>query len=236
LDVVCPYGAIKNNQIDRNVCASCLDYICQTKKRNEGITIKCQEYEKTEIINEVLQAKPLFFDGGGITLTGGEPTLQYQEVLELLKALKSIGIHTAIETNGTSNKLFPLTQYIDQIIIDFKHPDSEKHLNLLGLDNQQVKRNIQQIISNGKKIYIRIPLINGFNTSKDTIKGFIAFFKTLNPENFCLELLPFHEYGKIKWEQCGMAYQMDDSAYVEESMLKQINQLFYSSGFEIIST
>ena len=84
-----------------------------------------KEYSVQEIFDECKRSKLMFFSGGGVTFTGGEATMQYEELTELLKLLKSENIHTCIETNGTNEKLCELLEYIDYLIMDFKHYDSE---------------------------------------------------------------------------------------------------------------
>ena len=83
------------------------------------------EYSVSEIFDECKRSKLMFFSGGGVTFTGGEATMQHDELLELFKLLKAENIHIAIETNGTSNKLENLLEYVDYLIMDFKHYDSD---------------------------------------------------------------------------------------------------------------
>ena len=106
----------------------------------------------------------MFFSGGGVTFTGGEATIQHNELLKLLKLLKTDGIHTAIETNGTSAKLNELLEYIDYLIMDFKHYDSDALKKYTGIGNEQIKKNFENNCKTGRQQHIRIPLINNINT------------------------------------------------------------------------
>jgi len=236
IDSVCPYGAVHDHRLDLSVCKACSDRPCVTVNRNQGITCKCQSPELEEVFAEVKKSTPMFFDGGGVTLTGGEPTQQFETVKELLTRLKSEGIHTAIETNGTHPKLPELFPVIDQLMIDFKHPDNDIHRTVTGVGNQTVKENIRKATAQKRRVNLRIPLIGGFNTSNEALQGMIDFFKTLNPDFFTVELLRYHEYGKPKWHACSMAYTMDDSAHVSVKILNRFKDAFQSSGFCVIST
>ena len=236
VDSVCPIGAIQNHRLDRSVCKSCTDRPCIHINYNQGIVCKCKSCEINEILAEVLKSKPLFFDGGGVTLTGGEPTVQFEAVKELLSRLKDEGIHTAIETNGTHPKLPELFPVIDQPMIDFKHPDDSIHRVVTGVSNHTVKENIAKANAFKKLVDIRIPLIGSFNTSKDSLKGMLDFFKTLNPDFFTVEFLRYHEYGKDKWHACGMDYTMNEDARVDDATVKRFLNVFLSCGFRVIHT
>ena len=236
VDSVCPNGAVHGHQLDRTVCESCSDRPCIFTNYNQGIVCKCKSFELDEILAEVCKSAALFFDGGGVTLTGGEPTVQFEAVKELLSRLKSENIHTAIETNGTHPRLAELFPVIDQLMIDFKHPDDQIHRKVTGMGNQTVKENITKANALKKPVELRIPLIGGFNTSEESLQGMIDFFKTLNPDFFTIELLRYHEYGKPKWHACGLEYTMDQTAHVSPETLNRFRDAFLSCGFQVIHT
>lgn len=188
-----------------------------------------------EILQEVLSAKPMFFENGGVTFTGGEATLQAKALERVLAVLKENGIHTAIETNGTYKNLPVLFPYIDHLIIDLKHPDPEKHKQVTGVSNEHTRRNILLAAENGKDLLVRVPLIGGFNTDDEAIAGFLAFFESINRENVRFELLKYHEYGKDKWAKCGLTYTVKD-AFVEETKRQEIEAKMRNSGLTIVRT
>lgn len=157
-----------------------------------------KEYSTEEIIEEAKSCKAMFFSGGGVTFTGGEATLQFAELREVLKGLKEANIHTCIETNGTSEKLPLILPMIDYPIMDFKHYDSDVLKKYTGMGNKIIKRNFEIICESGKKLLIRIPLIKGINT--DNPLGFAEYFSGFDTKNCEFEFLPYHEYGKDKWQ------------------------------------
>ncbi len=188
-----------------------------------------------ELIAEAVSAKPMFFDGGGVTFTGGEATLQAQELIQVLEGLKEHGIHTAIETNGTYPQLGDLFQLLDYLIMDFKHSCGAKHRQVTGVDNAVIKENIRLAANSGKDLLIRIPLIGGFNNDDESLQGFLGFLGSLDNSHVAVEILKYHEYGKDKWAKCGMDYQMID-AFVSEDNRRRFEKEIQKLGLPIIRT
>ncbi len=195
------------------------------------------EYPVTELVAEALRSRMMFFDGGGVTLTGGEVTMQLDEVKELLAELHSLGIHTCIETNGISSRLSELFPFLDYLIMDIKHYDTDIHKAVTGIGNEETIKNIKRALEQGKQLALRIPLIGGFNATCDDAKGFCVLFDFLGiNENTTLELLPYHEYGKDKYKSLGMQYKMTRSAFVSKERLNEIKSIFSENGIKLIKT
>lgn len=194
---------------------------------NGGKTISIDD-----LIQEIVSCKRLFFSGGGATFTGGECTLQKDALMQVLKACKQNGIHTAIETNGTrpyDNELF---ENIDLIISDFKHYDEEKLTKWVGRV-RDYQKNIADYLKSGKLVLIRIVLINGFNANKEDALRFARFFKNLPTTNATFEFLPYHEYGKNKWLKLGKPYAMQN-AFVAQETVKLFEEIFKANHLKTI--
>ncbi len=187
-------------------------------------------YDIRDILAEAVSCKPMFFGGGGVTFTGGEATLQHKELLSLLGALKEEGIHTAIETNGTLEALPELLPYIDYLIMDFKHYDSERLREFTGIGNEVIKRNFEKICSSGRQAHIRIPVIGGVNA--DGAREFAEYFASHNTEAVVFELLPYHEYGRDKWKS---EYKMK-GGFVTEQTLQSFREAFTEVGLKLVKT
>ena len=188
-----------------------------------------------EVLNEVLRSRMMFFDGGGVTLTGGEVTMQLDTVKVLLTRLKQAQIHTAIETNGLSPRLPELFPFVDYLIIDCKHYDSDRHAAVTGLPCQSVFRNIRAAITAGKTIALRIPLIGGFNASETDAKGFADLFDSLGVQNHAtIELLRYHDYGRGKYLKLNMDYTMTDEAKVSDETFLTMETLLRRRGFTLV--
>jgi pyruvate formate lyase activating enzyme len=205
----CPNGAIQEQRLNRRICDGCKGRECLENKRQKGLRCSYQEYEVSEIVNECISARAMFFDGGGVTLTGGEIGLQFQAVKLLLQQLKENQIHCAIESNGTHPNMMELVPYVDQWMMDVKHYRSDTHRMWTGIGNQQILRNLEQVVQIHPNVGVRVPLIPGFNDGEKDAEEFAKLFsRILNGTKATVEFLVYHEFGKEKWQQCGKPYLM----------------------------
>lgn len=190
---------------------------------------------KEQILSEVLSSVPMFFEGGGVTFTGGEATLQFEPLLEIIKSLKGLGISVAIETNGSHKNLPELLPFLKHVIIDLKHPSSNKHKEITGVECEITKANIRKAAELHNDLLIRIPLIGGFNTSPEDLDGFVEFLKSVKGNNVKVEVLKYHEYGKDKWKKCSLEYKMKD-AFVPEDTRIALEEKIKSAGLTVVRT
>lgn len=188
-----------------------------------------KEYSAELIFDEIMRSRMMFFDGGGVTFTGGEPTLQADELAELLRMLKAQGIHTAIETNGSSPRLSELSDYIDYLMMDIKQPQDDIHKKFVAHSNRQTLENLKILTQKREQLHLRIPLINGVNTDP---KPFIELFSSVDMSNAVVEILPYHEYGKCKWTE---EYEITDG-FVSDETLKSFVGALKSAGIKLITT
>ena len=235
----CQYGAIKGGQLDRNHCLVCKNRECVNQLRNRFLICPTVKVTVDDLVREISAAASLFFDGGGITLTGGEATLQFNAVKLLLKRVHGMGIHTAIETNATHPRLKELLPFLDLLIADLKHYDDNKHQTMIGLGNVIIRENLRRVVQTSKQLLIRVLLVHGFNDRLEDLEGFIHFFQEIQhlskEENLQVELLSYHEYSRIKWIQCGLKYDMHDG-FVKAARLQQFVDGFKSAGLTVIRT
>ncbi len=211
---LCPHGAVKGRVLDRRVCQTCTGQECVHLHNGKGIRWSCEEVGTEELLAEIASAQMMFYDGGGVTFTGGECTLQFDELLTVLRALKKTGIDTAIETNGTHPRLPDLFPYIDHLIMDCKLIDADAHKKIMGVSNERILQNIRRAAEVHPCVHICIPLIGGVNNGAKETRDFLDFFQSLPQTHLTYEVLKYHEYGKRKWAECGLAYAMDEGARV----------------------
>lgn len=230
LESICPHGAIRETEVDRTICRQCEKKECITCHDTKGMYLSYKESSVEEIKEEILANEMMFYDGGGVTFTGGEATLQFEELLEVLKFCKEKGIHTAIETNGSHKRLPELFPYIDQLIMDCKLVCEEKHLKYMGVSAKTVLENIRKAAKEHRKLHVRVPLVGGVNDSVDDRVDFLKFFKEIQGENVTFEILLYHEFGKKKWKQCGYDYQMDEKAHVDPEVREAFKSEIISLG------
>jgi len=203
--------------------------------KTSGTHISFQEERVEDLLEEAKDSRILFFDGGGVTLTGGEPTLQFDALREFLTGLKAAGIHTAIETNASHPRLSELFGVIDLLIMDCKHIDSHKHRRITGLSNRIILKNIESAMSFHGNVLIRTPLIHGFNADTDTAEALISFYKQYDISRTRFELLKYHEYGREKWVACRLPYQIKDG-FITDSRYEEIENIYRSGGLTVVRT
>ncbi len=197
----------------------------------EGMKISGgKDYTIGELFNECKQSKMMFFSGGGVTFTGGEATVQLNELTSLLKLLKEENIHTCIETNGTSPRLFEILDYVDYLIMDFKHFDTDILKKYTGTGNKIIKKNFEEIYKSKRQLHIRIPLINGINTENPA--GFAEYFSKFDTTNTLFEFLPYHEYGKDKWQE---EYKVHNG-FITDEILNKFKEVFKTYNLNTITT
>jgi pyruvate formate lyase activating enzyme len=230
----CPKGAVRDKYLDRSGCAVCADKPC-TALRKKGLRLSCREVEVDDLAAECVGSSPMFFDGGGVTLTGGEVCMQLPAVKALLTKLGRHGIHRAIETNGSLPNTLELLPLVDEWIMDFKHYDSGVHRAWLGAGNEGVLNTLRAVCMNHPDVLVRIPLMPGFN---DSPADAAAFAEVLSPiaarDNVRMEVLTYHEFGKAKWAQCGMAYTM--SGRVSPDARKTLEAALKDVGIHVVRT
>lgn len=143
------------------------------------------------LLEEIQRSRSMFFEGGGVTFTGGEPTMQFEALGFLLRALKGQGIDTAIETNGTHPRLPELFDCIDHLIVDFKQPFAQRHRAITGVDSSNLLSNLRRAAREHPDVLVRIPFVNGYRAMTDMSREDAA-------ELFCC-LLVFYNVGDRSW-------------------------------------
>ena len=171
------------------------------------------EYKSVdEIVEKINRYKNYIIpSGGGITVTGGEPLIQASFVLELFKKLKENGIHTCVDTSG----MFALTygikevlKYTDLVLLDIKHIDDEKCKELVGVSNKKELEFARYLSDNNIKMWIRQVLVPGYTDDGQDLlklKNFLSTLKTVEK----IQILPYHNLGKYKWEKLGLEYPLE---------------------------
>lgn len=204
----------------------------------EGMDV-CGNYKSIEIgdlVNEAVSSAPVLIDDGGVTFSGGEPTLQFEELSFALNQLKKEGFHTAIETNATNPRLFELTSCLDLLIADFKHPISSEHKIFTGLGNENILENLRKLSHTGVIMWIRTPLVHGVNDSRKCLEGFIREYSSgFLLDNVSFELLSYHEYGVQKWDAAGRQYMIKDG-HVSKETIAMFEEAYQKAGLRIIHT
>ncbi len=166
-----------------------------------------------ELLTKILRYKEYFdASGGGVTVTGGEPLLQAKFIIALFKKLKEYSINTAIDTSGIigiTDDIKELLNYTDLVLLDIKHIDSEKCKNLVGFGNENELKFAKYLSDNNIPVWIRQVIVPGITDNEEDLKKLKLFLASLKNVKK-VELLPYHNMGKYKWEDLGFEYELSD--------------------------
>lgn len=196
--------------IDRQHCTFCgkCIHLCAGK----ALTLCGQEgISAEEVMEEVLADRRYYAESeGGITLSGGEPMMQADFVLELTSMAKQYGIHVAMETNACYDYqlLKEIKENVDLFLVDWKLTDPQKHMKYTGASNVRIYENIRKLHDEGRSILLRCPIIPGLNDTEDHFKK-IAQMTAEMKGLIGAELLPYHNLGVGKIEKFGLEGQIN---------------------------
>lgn len=174
---------------------------------------KEKEYSVDEIVNEILKYKN-YYKNGGVTISGGEPLLQIDFVIEIFKKLKKYNMHTAIDTSGITfnenqiEKFDELNKYTDLYLLDIKEIDEKKHIELTGKSNKNILEFAQYLSKNNKKVWIRHVIVPTINLDKEDLIKTKEFIDTLNNVER-VDVLPYHTLGVHKYKDLGLKYPLE---------------------------
>lgn len=217
----CPKDAIaigSETHIDRSLCDRCGK--CTEVCVSGALKLIGREYSKEKVMEEILKDKTYYdTSGGGVTFSGGEPTLHADFILEILKECKEHGIHTNIETNGYFKweKFEPLLPYLDQIFFDLKIREGEQSKMTTGGNSQVIFSNMDKLIERNAPVEFRIPLIPEFTTANGNISALAQLLKEKQVEK--VHLLPYHSMGEAKAERiCSPLHKLDQKPFNTEQL------------------
>jgi pyruvate formate lyase activating enzyme len=232
----CPVGAItldrqKSRKIDRarcNLCFQCVD-ACPTKALS-----KVGEYMTIEEVVAEIERDEIFYhrSGGGVTISGGEPLLQWQFVRRLLAACKQRHVHTALDTCGYVPwpVMKKVLEHVDLVLYDIKHMSPESHKKATGRSNRLILNNLRMVPPQ-MKVWLRFPLIPGFNDSRENLTELGRLGQEIGVEK--VSILPYHKLAEEKYQQLGKRYSMAGLEPPNLEQLHQAQKLIESFGLQV---
>jgi len=172
--------------------------------------------------------------GGGFTLSGGEPLMQYKFAVKLFTAAKAMGIHTALDTNG--NLGYRLTdedlETINLVLLDIKTWDPKRHRLLTGMDIEPTLEFAKRLGVRHRPIWLRFVLVPGLTDNREDIARIAGFAAWLgNVER--VDVLPFHQMGSFKWKELGLAYELKDVSPPSAKVVERVCEQFRSAGLAV---
>ena len=230
---VCPQsiGIDLNAEREKCIaCGKCAD-VCPQKARVRMV----QEMDADEVLKQI-QTHRLFYSysGGGITFSGGEACLQPEFLNYLTEKIYDMGYSMAIETCGVFDfeAVRPSLSRMDLIFMDLKHMDSAAHKRWTGAGNERILENMAKLAQLPAEAVIRIPCIGGVNADEDNIRRSAAFVHRTLPKAR-MELLPYHEFGKIKYEALGIPYEHPDFLRPSKEEMEHLRNIVREEGVEV---
>lgn len=231
----CPVGAIVftdgRREINWDKCNNCLECagVCPAK------AIECiGDYMTVEEVMKKVESDRTFYENsnGGMTVSGGEPLVQPEFVRELLKKCQEKGLHTTLDTTGNApwQNIESVLEYVDLVLQDIKHTDTGMHKKGTGVGNELILENAKKIAKR-KRIWIRMPLIPGYNDSEVNIKKVAEFASDIGAEK--VSVLPYHELGSSKYPDLGQVYLMQGTKPPDKKHVDRVGKTIESYGLKV---
>ena len=170
---------------------------------------------------------------GGFTLSGGEPLMQHRFAVKLLTAAHQMGVHTALDTNGYYGDKLSDAELgvISLVLLDMKTWDPARHKRLTGMEVGPTKEFAQRLAAQRRPVWLRYVLVPGLSDDADDIKRIAAFAASLgNVER--VDVLPFHQMGRFKWERLGLEYSLKDTHPPTPEVIARTVAIYRSEGLQ----
>jgi len=237
---VCPQNAVLLKEGGKKIdydkctninCGKCVE-VCPTKAIKFDGSLRTVKGVMQQVMKDIKYYQK---SGGGVTISGGEPTIQAEFIIEVLKQCKEKGIHTALETSGFTDwlKLKDVLEYVDLIHYDIKHMDAKEHLRLTGKSNGLILDNLQKISKDrADSIVIGFPVTPNCNDTQNNINSLIKLLKKTNINK--IDVFPFHKLGQHEYEELGLEYKFSGLEVPSENYLNKIKDFFKQKGIKVV--
>ncbi|MBQ9789220.1 MAG: radical SAM protein [Lentisphaeria bacterium] len=216
-------------------CKNCRTFECVNVYRHRQMELVGEDLPIGTIIEKIQSMRHMI---DGVSIGGGEPTLQINEVLELIKELKNLGIHTAIESNASTANYQKVLGVVDYLISDLKAGTDEGYKKITGQSNAAVKTNLRAAAKLQKDFLIRIPLITDYNTSEIELmamREFLLELKSLHGGELSVQTLRLHHAGLVKYQALDRDYLLQNAVPPSVEFQKNFEDLLRKDGFDILS-
>lgn len=198
-------------------------------------------YTADEVIEKSLRYRSYWGNKGGITVSGGEPLLQIDFLLELFQKAKENGIHTVLDTSGNPftyeepfwGKFQKLMEYTDLIMLDIKQIDEEEHKILTGCTNRNILEMAKYLSKIQKPVWIRHVLVPEYSDKDEYLMRLRAFIDTLDNVDR-VEVLPYHTLGVFKWKELGLKYPLEGIDPPSKERIDRANQILETEKYRLI--
>ncbi|KJS00742.1 MAG: hydroxybenzylsuccinate synthase activating enzyme HbsD [Peptococcaceae bacterium BRH_c4a] len=224
---------VRKIRIDKGLCLGCRQ--CVEACPQAAFVISGEIMTVDEVIEKVAEERLMYenSDGGGLTLSGGEPTAQPEFCLALLKAAKEKGINTALDTCGYVrwDILNEMLDYTDVVLFDIKNMAPKAHREFTGVSNDLIQENARRIIARGGvEMRVRIPVIPGINDSAENMEKAAEFICALGLK--AVDILPFHPWAGQSYRLLGLDYPFTVGEWYPGEKQERIEEIFRANGLK----
>jgi pyruvate formate lyase activating enzyme len=180
-----------------------------------------------EVLRLLKKQQPYFGQAGGLTLSGGEPTVQAKEVLALVKAVQRAGYHVALDTNGglINEEVKELYRLVDLVLLDVKQINPAQHRLITGQDNANTLQLAALREELGKPFWLRYVLVPGYSDQVKDLEAWAKHFQSYRHLER-VEILPYHTLGVYKYKELGWPYQLSEVVPPSLEQIKQAENVF----------
>ena len=230
------HGIVNGKHVyDRSKCVSCGK--CVERCVNNALTLYGREVNAEELLPVLLEDRPFYesscgAERGGVTISGGEPLLQADLTVELLRLLRQNGIDTALDTCGFAPReaFERALPYTDHFLFDIKAIDASLHRELTGVSNEMILSNIAFLSEKGADIEVRVPFIPGMNDGE--MPEIARFLSGLNIR--AVKILPYHGFASDKYLSLGMTYPAAGVKEPDHAQTEAAVSLFAARGLNVV--
>ena len=197
------------------------------------------DQDADEVLKKALRYRSYWRENGGITVSGGEPLLQIDFLLDLFAKAKRAGVHTVLDTCGQPftkeepffSKFRQLMELTDLVLLDIKQINDAKHQQLTGWSNQNILSCARYLDEIHQPVWIRHVLVPQRNDSEEDLQRLDAFVRSLgNVERF--EVLPYHTLGVYKWKELGIPYPLEGIEPPNQAQIEHVNAVLHTADYQ----
>ncbi|NVF12014.1 pyruvate formate lyase-activating protein [Anaerococcus sp. AGMB00486] len=187
-------------------------------------TLKGKEVSVDYLVEKAKRMKPYFKNGGGVTISGGEPLIHGKDLIKLIDSLHKENIHVCLDTSGIGNSNYyeEIIDKVDLILLDIKHYNILGFKEMVGFSNDKLLKFIDYIKNSFTPIWIRHVMVPGFTDSKEDMENLVKFIHPISKNIEKIEILPYHTLGIKKYEEIGKDYKLKGVEAMDKKKAKSL--------------
>ena len=231
----CPTGAQELVDNERAICWDRCDNCgeCTAVCPSMALRMIGRWTSLDEVLREVEKDRAYYqHSGGGVTLSGGEPTLQLPFIRHLIRICRDVGIRVALDTSGFLDwpLLESIVDEVDLFLYDIKHMDEREHIRLTGVSNRSILDNLRRVAERGREITVRVPVIPGCNTAPRNLEKTADYLSSLSISR--VDLLPYNEAAGSRYRSIGKDYALESLERCSQDEMDKIVAGFRAFGLD----